>query len=1151
MPPTINVLRNLFRTHLALLAVLFTCLLPAAETLTVTFGTTAPGGEYANANANAVWLEDSTTTFKGTVGSWAATTGNGYGHLAQWRAKKGSNTVDAKVGATRSNHNGTVTTKSLDVSALADGTYKVWFETVDSNGVTAGTTSVARAVNRFSFSFTKNGTAQTAQSVTDPAGKFTSITYTYTGRAAVPVISTTALPNGQVGVAYSQTLAATNSPTSWTVTVGSLPGGLALATATGIISGTPTSAGTSNFTVTASNAGGTSAPQALSITVLPAIPVISTTSLPGGTVGTAYSQTLAATNSPTAWTVTVGTLPAGLTLTSATGIISGTPTTAGTSNFTVTASNTGGTSAGKALSIVISAAAIPVISTTSLPGGTVGTAYSQTLAATNNPTAWAVSAGTLPAGLTLAAGTGVISGTPTTAGTSNFTVTASNAGGTSTGKALSIVVLPLAPVVSTVSLPAGTVGTAYNQTLAASNTPTSWAVTVGSLPTGLSLAAGTGVISGTPTAAGTSTFTVTASNAGGTSPGKSLSISVNTAGAPVITSATTATTTVNTTYSYQITASGSPTSFNATSLPTGLTVATGTGVISGTPTATGTFNVTISATSAGGTGSTILVLTVNPAIPVISTTALTNGVIGTAYSQTLAASNTPTTWAVTVGSLPAGLSLATGTGVISGTPTTAAVSTFTVTASNAGGTSTGKSLSITVAGPVPVITTATLPGGTSGTAYNQTLAATNTPTTWALISGNLPPGLTLGTASGLISGTPSAEGTYSFTVTAGNTHGTSAAKSLSITVIPQIPVITTTTLPAGVAGQTYQQILVATPTPTSWTKITGALPSGLSLDTTTGIISGTPVAGGTATFTVTASNAGGTSASQALTLQVFEAPVVTVQPPATASVDLGAKFSLSVTATGLPAPLYQWSLDGADIPGATEATFTVAAAKVSDAGIYVCAVANDYGTVLADSTLVTVVVAPPVIVGGATATFTSSPSGGSYANKHILAVWIERPNGTLVRTLAFWASARTANLTRWQAKTPSNDANMGATLTAHQTRSADWDLKDSVGAVVANGSYRLWVESVDDNTPAVADTSVPGANRAFLDFTVANGAVMTAGPKDLGGFTKLSIGPGAGAGGGSSGPQDSPNGGCGHASASALVLSLLAFLGLRRRARVS
>ncbi|MHC4714610.1 MAG: putative Ig domain-containing protein, partial [Planctomycetota bacterium] len=292
------------------------------------------------------------------------------------------------------------------------------------------------------------------------------------------VITTSSLADGQVGVAYSETLAATGgvTPYSWAVVVGSLPAGLSLNAGTGEISGTPTAYETANFTVevTDSDAPASTDQQALSITIDPATLVITTSSLADGQVGVAYSETLAATGgvTPYSWAVTVGSLPAGLSLNAGTGEISGTPTAYETANFTVevTDSDAPASTDTQALSITIDPAAL-VITTASLADGQVGVAYSETLAATGGvtPYSWAVVVGSLPAGLSLNAGTGEISGTPTAYETANFTVevTDSDAPASTDQQALSITIDPAALVITTASLPDGQVGVAYSETLAA------------------------------------------------------------------------------------------------------------------------------------------------------------------------------------------------------------------------------------------------------------------------------------------------------------------------------------------------------------------------------------------------------------------------------------------------------------------------------------------------------------------------------------------------------------------------------------------------------------------------------------------------------------------------------------------------------------
>jgi hypothetical protein len=158
--------------------------------------------------------------------------------------------------------------------------------------------------------------------------------------------------------------------------------------------------------------------------------------------------------------------------------------------------------------------------------------------------------------------------------------------------------------------------------------------------------------------------------------------------APVISSSLTATATVGSAFTYQITASGSPTSFGAAALPAGLILNSTTGAITGTPTGAGTSNVTISATNSAGTGSATLVITVNPSssAPLISSSLTQSGTVGSAFSYQISASGTPTSYGAT--GLPAGLSLNTSTGAITGTPTVAGTSNVSISATNGSGTGT-------------------------------------------------------------------------------------------------------------------------------------------------------------------------------------------------------------------------------------------------------------------------------------------------------------------------------------------------------------------------------------------------------------------------------------------------------------------------------
>jgi len=175
------------------------------------------------------------------------------------------------------------------------------------------------------------------------------------------VITTTSLPDGTVGVAYSQTLQATGgvTPYTWSVVSGSLPAGLSLGSSTGTVSGTPTATGTSNFTVQVADSQqpADTDTQALSITTVaaPPAPTITTTSLPSGTRGTPYSATVQATGGtlPYTWSIVSGSLPTGLSLNPSTGVISGTPTKKGTKSFTIRCTDAMSQYDDQALSITI------------------------------------------------------------------------------------------------------------------------------------------------------------------------------------------------------------------------------------------------------------------------------------------------------------------------------------------------------------------------------------------------------------------------------------------------------------------------------------------------------------------------------------------------------------------------------------------------------------------------------------------------------------------------------------------------------------------------------------------------------------------------------------------------------------------------------
>jgi hypothetical protein len=343
-----------------------------------------------------------------------------------------------------------------------------------------------------------------------------------------PALLFPAPPGGEVGVAYSDQLTVTGgtSPFTWSVNAGSLPPGITLGASTGLLSGTPTTAGSYSFTVRVTDHSGLSDTEPVSLPII-AGPTLNFPAPPAGWTHTVYSDTLTESGgtSPFTWSVSSGSLPAGISL-SADGTLSGTPTATGISSFTVEVTDANSQSAAQATSITISAG----VSTTfaAPPAGRVGVAYTDTLTATGGtaPYTWSVNAGSLPPGITLTSA-GVLAGTPTTAGSYPFTVNVIDQNSGIATASITLVV-NASLTLTFAAPPAGQVGVAYTDTLTAAGgaTPYTWSVSAGSLPAGLTLTTSTGVVAGTPTTAGTFSFTVNVTDASSQTATKATSITI-------------------------------------------------------------------------------------------------------------------------------------------------------------------------------------------------------------------------------------------------------------------------------------------------------------------------------------------------------------------------------------------------------------------------------------------------------------------------------------------------------------------------------------------------------------------------------------------------------------------------------------------------
>ena len=351
----------------------------------------------------------------------------------------------------------------------------------------------------------------------------------------------------------------------------------------------------------------------------------------------------------------------------------------------------------------------------------------------------------------------------------------------------------------------------------------------------------------------------------------------------------------------------------------------------------------------------------NDDVPVtVSPVSLPGGAVATAYSQTVTASGAvaPYSFAPTAGALPAGLSLSSG-GVISGTPTAGGSFNFTVTATDSspfpGPFAGSRSYTLTIAAPTIVLPATPLAGGTLGAPYSATINAASggtAPYAYTVTGGALPGGLGLNAASGAITGTPSAVGTFNFDITATDSStGTgpyTATQSYAITTIDVPPTASNSAL-------TVAYNAAATNVPLS---LTGGAPTAVAIGTAptngTAVAAGTaityqPTAGfaGTDSFTYTATNSGGTSTPATVTVTVSD-PVITITPSGGFSATVGAPYTQTFTWNGGAQPWSGFQVTnlpaGLSITGTTANSVTVSGTPTQAGSFNLNASATDSST---------------------------------------------------------------------------------------------------------------------------------------------------------------------------------------------------------------
>jgi hypothetical protein len=476
-------------------------------------------------------------------------------------------------------------------------------------------------------------------------------------------------------------------------------------------------------------------------------------------------------------------------------------------------------------------------------------------------------------------------------------------------------------ITTTSPLPNATVQSPYSQTLSATGgfPPYTWSLNpdVGSFPPGLNFGGGT--ISGTPTTGGTYNFEIDITDSRQQFASMRFSLTVQIPPLVITNSSPLPNGTATVSYSYNLNASGGTQPYSwglaSGSLPAGLSLSSG-GQITGTPSTPGTSQFVIFVTdSAQVTARAQFSLTIQASVLTITTQPpLPNGGVGISYSSSFAATggSPPYNWSVISASLPPGLALAPN-GSITGTPTSTGSFSFVVRVSDSPQQSLAAQVStapftIRITQPVSVTTPSPI-NATLGTSLTVVMTASGGvgPYLWYVASGSqLPPGFTLDTTSGFLSGTPTTAGTFNFTVQVNDNAAGTATKALVMVVAPRLAITTASPAPNGMVGATYTLTLAATGgfPPLTWTVDSGTLPAGLSLDGAAGTLSGTPQAAGSFSFVIRA-----TDSTKATTTKSFS---LAISPPAASVLlsvsalnfsaasggDASAPQSISVISTG-------------------------------------------------------------------------------------------------------------------------------------------------------------------------------------------------------------------------------------------------------------
>jgi uncharacterized protein (TIGR03437 family) len=768
---------------------------------------------------------------------------------------------------------------SLTRSLVATGGSGAYSWSVSGNGLT-GTGLALSSGGTLSGAPVAAGTITFTTVVADQANNQDSRAFTMQVNPPITVTSATTLPKTVTGQPYTFAFAAqggSGGTYSWSLAEGSVaPAGLTLSAA-GILQGTPTATGTAQFNVVVNDGVSPAGQQSASLLTYPPL-TLTTSTLPAAVKGLAVNQTLVAGGGfgTYSWTAT-GLTGTGLAL-SAAGALTGTPLAAGLISFTVQVADQANNQKSQTLQLDVKAAL--AISAATVPNRVIGQPYSfqfATVPGTGSPGAtieWSATLAQLPPGLSLSS-SGLLPGTPTSAGQYTFLVTATD--GISQPAQLSVTVTIYAVLaIPPVPLPNVTRGQTYNNIALTANGGSgtfSWAAT--GLPGGISLSSG-GVFGGTAGIAGVfSQILVTVTDAASAQTAQRI-FSITITAPPLFVSAgsTSIGLAVGQLVNQRFAATGGTPpltwALSTGQFAPGVSLSAD-GLVSGSAGAAGNFRATIEVRDGAGAAASASVAM--DVLGLATQNNLPRGSLNAFFSFQFAGLGGTPPYSFSGINLPAGLAMA-GTGNLSGFPASPGTFGFTVTASDAAGVQASGSYGLTVTnGGALSITSNSAPDAQVNVPYSFALTAVggSPPYGWLMAGGALPDGLSLN-AGGLISGTPSAPGTFVFRVQVSETTGASVNLPFSIRVqASDLHFQTGTLLPAGIVGTDYApQILSAAGgmAPYTFALTTGSLPAGLGL--TNGTISGTPTLANDSGFVLTVTDAMGNSATSSFSIKVAQ-----------------------------------------------------------------------------------------------------------------------------------------------------------------------------------------------------------------------------------------------------------------------------------------